>query len=402
MTKFILRISLCMVCLSILFGGQTFAHDKHHLSADGPYIIYRPDGSVRVVSVSVEGIVTDTILSPHSSLLTPLSSFPTPLSSLPTPLENPPSPGSGRGWAFPVTSHDGKHQFSVSLHRFERPKWKYSLAEKVFVMSDPHGDLDCVVSLLRGNGVIDSDYRWSYGNNRLVVIGDVFDRGKDAIQILWLIYKLEYEAAQAGGSVDFLLGNHEPMVLMNDLRYTKDKYKLLAEKLCMEYPQLLSRSTELGYWLSTRNTMQVIGRNLFVHAGISGKLLERDLSIPTVNEQMSHGLYLNKAQRRAESPLTYFLFGSNGPIWYRGMVLSEPKYNPITSDTLQMVLRRYDVDRIIVGHTIFDDISTFHSNRVIAVNVDNQKNRKHKRGRAILIENGCLFIAYDDGKRKPL
>ena len=379
MPKFFLKISLCMVCLSILFGGQAFAHDKHHLSADGPYIIYRPDGSVRVVSVSVEGIVTDTIITPHSSLLTPLSSH---LST------------------FPVTSHDGKHRFTVSLHRFERPEWKCQQTGKIFVMSDPHGDLDCMVSLLRGNGVIDSSYRWSYGNNRLVVIGDVMDRGKDAIQILWLIYKLEHEAAQAGGSVDFLLGNHEPMVLMNDLRYTKEKYKLLAERLCMEYPQLLSRSTELGYWLSTRNTMQVIGRNLFVHAGISGKLLERDLSIPTVNAQMSHGLYLNKAQRRAESPLTYFLFGSSGPIWYRGMVLGEPKYNPITADTLQMVLRRYDVDRVIVGHTIFDDISTFHSKRVIAVNVDNQKNRKHRRGRAILIEDDRIFIIYDDGKRR--
>ena len=68
MPKFFLKISLCMVCLSILFGGQAFAHDKHHLSADGPYIIYRPDGSVRVVSVSVEGIVTDTIITPLSPL----------------------------------------------------------------------------------------------------------------------------------------------------------------------------------------------------------------------------------------------------------------------------------------------------------------------------------------------
>ena len=92
MPKFILRISLCMVCLSILFGGQTFAHDKHHLTADGPYIIYRPDGSVRVVSVSVEGIVTDTILSPHSPLLTPLSSLLTPHSSLLTPHSSRKSP----------------------------------------------------------------------------------------------------------------------------------------------------------------------------------------------------------------------------------------------------------------------------------------------------------------------
>mgnify|MGYP000243614500 CR=1 FL=1 len=36
-------------------------------------------------------------------------------------------------------------------------------------------------------------------------------------------YKLEEEAAKAGGHVSFMLGNHEPMVLANDLRYTKEK-----------------------------------------------------------------------------------------------------------------------------------------------------------------------------------
>ena len=374
--RFFRRILSLMVCLPIVFGGQTFAHDDHHLSADGPYIIYHPDGSVRVVSVSVEGNITDTVLPSRHS---PLVSQP-----------------------FTVTSHNGKHRFSVSLHHFERPQWKSPQPPKLFVTSDPHGDLDCLVSLLQGNGIIDSNYRWTYSNNRLVVIGDVFDRGKDVIQILWLLYKLEHEAALSGGSVDFLLGNHEPMVLMNDLRYTKDKYKLLAERLMMEYPELLGRGTELGYWIATRNTMMTIGRNLIVHAGVSGQLLDKHLSIPTVNELMSHGLYLNKAQRKADSPLTYFLFASNGPIWYRGMVKRDPKYNPIAADTLQMVLERYDVDRVIVGHTIFNEVTSLHEGKVIAVNVDNDKNRKHKRSRALLIEGNEIWLVGDQGKIKEL
>ena len=374
MPKFFLKISFCMVCLSIIIGGQTLANDKHHLTADGPYITYCPDGRVRVVSVSLEGIVSDTVYASDSAFL----------ASCP----------------FVVTSHDGKHRFQVSLHSFERPQWKCPQPDKIFVMSDPHGDLDCVVSLLQAGGVIDSGYRWSFGTNRLVVIGDVFDRGNDETQILWLLYKLEHEASQAGGGVDFLLGNHEAMVLMNDLRYSKDKYKLLAEKLCMEFPQLLSRSTELGYWLTTRNTMQIVGNNLFVHAGVSGKMLDLDLSIPTVNEQVSHGLYLGKAQRRAESPLTYFLFGSSGPLWYRGMVLDVPKYNPIAADTLQMVLDRYGVDRVIVGHTVFDDIQSLHQAKVIAVNVDNRKNRKHGKGRGIIIEKDSISVIYDDASRR--
>ena len=38
-------------------------------------------------------------------------------------------------------------------------------------------------------------------------------QGKDVPQIFWLFYKLEEEAAKAGGHVSFILGNHEPMVL---------------------------------------------------------------------------------------------------------------------------------------------------------------------------------------------
>ena len=42
-----------------------------------------------------------------------------------------------------------------------------------------------------------------------MIIGDIFDRGKDVPQIFWLFYKLEEEAAKAGGHVSFMLGNHE-------------------------------------------------------------------------------------------------------------------------------------------------------------------------------------------------
>lgn len=98
-------------------------------------------------------------------------------------------------------------------------------------MSDPHGRLNLVVSLLKANGVIDSQLRWAYGDNQLVVIGDIFDRGYDVPQIFWLFYKLEAEAAECGGRVSVLLGNHEPMELAGDMRYAKPKYKMLADTL---------------------------------------------------------------------------------------------------------------------------------------------------------------------------
>lgn len=341
---------------------------KETLTADGPYILYNENGSARVISVSPKGKVEDKTYR-----------------KLPA------------DFRFNVVSYDKKHRFQVALHPFSRPAWQYRQPEKVFVMSDPHGDLDCVISLLQGNGVIDKRYKWSFGRNKLVVIGDIFDRGNDVIQIYWLMYKLEKEAADAGGSVDVMLGNHEPLVLMDDLRYTEEKYKLLADTLGVKYPELLGRNTELGRWICLRNTMTKVGDYLFVHAGLSKQFYDENLSIPVVNEQMGLGLYKRKAERKATSPLVYFLFGSYGPIWYRGMVRTEEKYHPLAADTLKMILKRYDVKRIIVGHTIFPDISTFYGGRVIGVNVSNAKNRKEKRGRGILIEKTAISVVGDNG-----
>ena len=64
------------------------------------------------------------------------------------------------------------------------------------------------------------------------------------------------------------------MVLANDLRYCTPKYNLLANKLGIPYSQLFGANTELGRWLATRNTMQKIGKDLYVHAGLSKEFYE--------------------------------------------------------------------------------------------------------------------------------
>ena len=140
--------------------GKKKKEKKEELSADGPYVVYEPDGRTRVVSVNTKRQIIDTTYV-----------------SLP------------KDFTLHVVDHKGRYPFDVKLHPVKRPEWKYSQPEKVFVMSDPHGKLDCVISLLQGNGVIDKQFQWSFGRNHLVIIGDIFDRGKDVPQIFWLIYK---------------------------------------------------------------------------------------------------------------------------------------------------------------------------------------------------------------------
>jgi hypothetical protein len=212
-----------------------------------------------------------------------------------------------------------------------------------------------------------------------------------------LIYKLEKEAEEAGGKVTFLLGNHEPMILAGDLRYMDKMYQYPAEKTDMNYREFFLFSTELGRWLGTRNTIEVIGENLFVHAGLGEDFLNLDLDIPMVNEEMSEGLFLTKQERNDLSELTKFLYGSYGPIWYRGMVLNDEKYKPLHLNVLDKILEKYQVKRIIVGHTIFPDVTSFYGGKVIAVNVNNKDNFEKVLGRGILIEGDKTFVVGDKG-----
>ncbi|MDY4751111.1 MAG: metallophosphoesterase [Prevotella sp.] len=371
------RIILSTLCL-LSFGLEAlcFSPDGNEkkLSADGPYIVYDSLGTgATITTVTTKGAVKQK----H-------------VKALPS------------DYSFTVNTSDCKHAFKVQLHNIVRPAWNHQMPARMLVTSDPHANFDCFFNLLNSSGVIDNDCNWTFGNAHLVIIGDVMDRGDDATAIFWLLYKLEAQAAKAGGAVHFLMGNHEPLVLMNDNRYTNAKYTLLSDTLGVSYNHFFSQHSELGRWISSHNTIERIGRNIFVHAGLSPDLYDTGLTIEEVNALMPTGLYKRKAERKATGKLAYMLHGSYGPIWYRGLVLTEEKYRPIKSDSLDMILNHFDADRIIVGHTIFDDISSFHEGRVIGVNVDNKANREEGRGRALLIENGVFWIVDDKGKMKKL
>ena len=346
---------------------------KDSLSADGPYILYGP-GGVDVIEVNVHGDISRE----HWDRLP-------------------------EGFTFQVTDHRGKYPFEVSLRPFARLDWRLpDIPDRTFVMSDPHGRLDCVIDLLQGNRVIDENLRWAYGTDRLVVIGDIADRGNDMTAIYWFFYKLQQEAADAGGSVVMLLGNHEPMEFAGDMRYATPKYKILPRLLGMEFKDLIGPDSELGRWIASWNTVSVIGRDLFTHAGVGKDFYDWNLPVPEVNAKIGKALFMKNKERKALSDTLDFLYGSYGPIWYRGLVTDEPKRRPVSADTLDLIRARYQVDHIIVGHTIFRNVRTFYDGRVIDVNVDNPVNRKKRRSRALLIENGAYYSVTDRGKRKRL
>ena len=371
MKKILAFLGLVLLTLSLWAGTPRSFKDS--LSADGPYILYG-SGGAEVIAVDVKGNISRQQFS-----------------KLP------------EGYRFKVTDHRGKYPFEVRLRPVARAAWQQKdTPARTFVMSDPHGRLDCVIDLLQGNQVIDARLHWAYGTDRLVVIGDITDRGKDATAIYWFFYKLQQEAADAGGSVVMLLGNHEPMEFAGDMRYAEPKYKILARELGMEYASLIGPDTELGRWIATWNTVNILGRDLYVHAGIGKDFYDWNLPLPEVNEKVSRTLFMLNRGRKAIGDTAAFLHGSYGPLWYRGLVSKEAKRRPVSVDTLDLIRARYNVDHIIVGHTIFPNVSTFYEGRVIDVNVNNPENRKKHRSRALLIENGRYYSVTDQGKRQEL
>lgn len=100
-----------------------------------------------------------------------------------------------------------------------RPAKAAEPPETVVSIADVHGDFDDFVAILQRTGLIDKQSHWTGGKTTFVQVGDLLDRGPKPRQVLDLMMALEKEAAQAGGRVVSLLGNHEMMNIMGDLRY---------------------------------------------------------------------------------------------------------------------------------------------------------------------------------------
>jgi calcineurin-like phosphoesterase family protein len=102
---------------------------------------------------------------------------------------------------------------------------------RVVAVGDVHGDFTDFSTLLQQVGLIDAQRHWAGGTATFVQTGDVPDRGPQSKQAFDLLMQLEPEAAKQGGKVLPLLGNHEVMDMVGDLRYvTPEDYKNFADE----------------------------------------------------------------------------------------------------------------------------------------------------------------------------
>lgn len=299
--------------------------------------------------------------------------------------------------AFAVQTDEYGKSFTVMLNKhLQNETAEFSKPGKLLALSDLEGNFDALRKLLQSNKVIDENYNWTFGNGHLVFNGDMFDRGEQVTECLWLIYSLEEKAKAQGGYVHFILGNHEIMNLQGDHRYVQKKYIDNAGLMGTTLTEMYGRTTELGRWLRTKNVVEKIGDILVCHAGISPELSGLNISIPRINQLAM--LYYDKSDKEYKEAGSNMIMSNNaGPFWYRGYY-NRGKDKAVEAQ-VDSILRQFNVSRIITGHTIVaDTISVHYGGKVINTDTHHAEDKRE----ALLIEGDHFYSVNDEGERKLL
>ena len=294
-----------------------------------------------------------------------------------------------------VNTDEPDKLFPVKLKsKLEIEKSETNKVDKQLIFSDIEGNFKAIRTLLQGNGVIDADFNWTFGEGHVVLTGDFFDRGEQVTEVLWLIYSLEEKAKAAKGYVHFILGNHEIMNMNGDLRYVQPKYLEHASMIGLPYVMLYWSDTELGRWLRTKNVIEKVGDVLCMHAGFSPIMNRTELSLAKINQLARP--YLADTTNNYPDVLTDLIFGDSGPFWYRGYYSGK---NKITVTQIDSTLNFYKVNHIATGHTIISDyVNASFNNKVFNTDVPHAKGLSE----ALLIEDNKYYRVNTKGERKEL
>ncbi len=210
---------------------------------------------------------------------------------------------------------------------------------RLVAVGDLHGDPAAALAVFRLAGLVDDRGAWTGADTWLVQTGDITDRGPDSRGVIALLRRLQGEARAAGGEVVPLLGNHEVMNLTGDWRYVSpadlETYGGEDARKAAYAP-----TGEDGAWLLAQDTVARIGSTVFVHAGVDARWAR--LGVRGINVTVRSAL-------ASQGPRE--ILGSDGPLWNRAYLLSDP----VTACAeLGRALTALGAARMVVGHTTQD------------------------------------------------
>lgn len=278
--------------------------------------------------------------------------------------------------------------------------WEYQDINKVIALGDIHGNCGAFRKFLINTGVINESLEWTFGNGHLVFLGDLFDRGDEVTESLWLIHQLDIKSRKHGGRVHMLLGNHEVMALINDIRYISQKYRLLTNYFSKDYASFFDQRTELGQWLRTRNTIVSINGCVFGHAGLSAEMMRNNLTIERINFLLQNFLAKEPTHPNRFPEETNLILGKFGPLWYRGYIYDFQDIGKISQEEVNQIASFYGASKFVIAHSFVDRLSALYDEKVIAIDVPIDP--QGVVAEALLIENGKYFRLKNDGTKELL
>ena len=271
----------------------------------------------------------------------------------------------------------------------------YQGVNRWLAISDIHGQYDLFVSLLRVHGVIDHANNWNFAEGHLVINGDILDRGEGTTEALWLVFKLQQQAAEQGGMVHYNMGNHELMVLAGDVRYIHKKYDAIGQLLNEKYDEQFSQDTFFGRWIRQRTALVNINDVGFVHGGISPDLVQSGLRPSDINALFADSILNHAKDVYSQSERLSLLTTTQGPVWYRGFLNDEQ----LTETDLDSIVNWWGVKRIVVGHTTQREVRALFGGRALAIDAGIKDG---KTGQVLIFDQGELFRGMLDGSRQRL
>ena len=311
--------------------------------------------------------------------------------------------------------------------------------ERVVAVADVHGAYDRFVTILKAAGLIDGRERWSGGRAVFVQTGDVLDRGPDSRRALDLLRRMEGEASRAGGRVYALLGNHEVMRMIGDLRYVssgeyaafrsadseqlRERYYLAAatdataraKSANQKFDEAAFRKAfldqtplgwvemqvafgpkgEYGRALRGRDTMVKINGIVFVHGGISPAVAA--MGCEAVNATVRSELTPPPTPLTPQQVAALLATREDGPLWYRGLAQeNESTFAP----EVDAILLKLKARAIVTGHTVTENgrATPRFGGRVVEIDTGMLGGTFYPAGRAAALEirDGRFTAIYED------
>lgn len=354
-------------CHSMAFAGPFVDHSKADI--DGPYVFYRGK-QILVKSVSRK----DTFLTPNVQKFAQKTLVPLRCNITET----------GDSFSFTL-----KKQLNIEQDRYDMPS-------RMLVISDIEGNFTAFKMMLTSAGVINNQFKWTFGTGHLVLLGDFVDRGLSVTECLWLIYKLEDEAEAAGGKVHFILGNHEVLNLEGNAQYVRKKYLENAVIIGESFDRWFDNNSELGRWMRTKNAIEKIGDYVFCHGGISPQLIQKGYTLLDINKIGRK--YLGIPFEEIKDPDADTVFDvKTGIFWYRNLAKGIAKEEDVVR-ALEFVGGK----KLVLGHTLQNDITAYYGGKVMCIDLYHEETLRMGYVKTLWIEDGLSFGLDSRGEKSSV